>query len=274
MQPIIVVAYNDTPEAADGLALGRLLAQLHSAALVVAPVFTGTRSDETTDRPDQRAIRARISRAQAAIERTLPAGTRFELWPVFGPAVPEGVHGLAADQHAGMIVFGSTHLGPVGRVLLGGSAASTVHLSPVPVAVAPRGFAERPALDPPVVGAAFDGSLESMAALDHAQALAAALGGEARAIAVDPSPRALAELARRGVEPVVLHGSAPEQLAAETERLGLLVCGSRAHGPLGRLFLGSVSLALMSRAHCPLVVVPPRHASARANPAGATPALV
>jgi nucleotide-binding universal stress UspA family protein len=252
MQPIVVVAYHDTPEAADGIALGRLLAEIQGAALVVAPVLTGTQS-----------TRARISRAHRAVERALPPGARFELWPVFGPAVSEGVQALAADRHAGMIVFGSTRHGPAGHVLLGGSAASTVHLSPVPIAVAPRGFRQRPVLEPRVVGAAFDGSPEATAALAHANTVAVAAGAALRVIAVDPSPRAAAELARHYDDSVILHGDAAACLATETARLGLLVCGSRGHGPLGRLFLGSVSLALMISAKCPIVVVPPCHDAAQ-----------
>jgi nucleotide-binding universal stress UspA family protein len=40
----------------------------------------------------------------------------------------------------------------------------------------------------------------------------------------------------------------------------LLVCGSRARGPLRRVLLGSVSLALIRLADCPVVVVPRRAA--------------
>jgi hypothetical protein len=47
-------------------------------------------------------------------------------------------------------------------------------------------------------------------------------------------------------------------LAGSAERLGLLVCGSRARGPLRRVMLGSVSTAVIRSAACPVVVVPRR----------------
>jgi nucleotide-binding universal stress UspA family protein len=47
-------------------------------------------------------------------------------------------------------------------------------------------------------------------------------------------------------------------LARESERLGLLICGSRARGPLRRVMLGSVSVALLRSAACPVVVAPRR----------------
>jgi nucleotide-binding universal stress UspA family protein len=41
-----------------------------------------------------------------------------------------------------------------------------------------------------------------------------------------------------------------------SERLDLLVLGSRGYGPLGAVVLGSVSNALVRTANCPIVVVP------------------
>ena len=54
----------------------------------------------------------------------------------------------------------------------------------------------------------------------------------------------------------LLDGDAIELLARESGELDLLVVGSRGYGQLRAVLLGSVSSALVSAAHSPLVVVP------------------
>jgi nucleotide-binding universal stress UspA family protein len=54
----------------------------------------------------------------------------------------------------------------------------------------------------------------------------------------------------------VTEGDPAEELATMAEQLDLLVLGSRAYGPAGRLLSGSTSTQLARRAPCPLLVVP------------------
>ena len=272
MNPVIVVAYNATEEAADGLALGQLLAELQGAELVVAPVFPHTPSSEVSDRETQRQFRRALAETHAEAARLL-GNDAFELWPVFGEQVPAGIQALATDHGADMIVFGSPEHGPIGRVLLGSSAEEVVHGAPCAVAVAPHGLHKHPHIAPNVVGVAFDGSPESVAALDRGLVLARSAGAALRVIAVEPSVWSrpmhgngsiAEEFARHcdklegdvGVERRFLHGDPATELARESHQLGLLVCGSRGVGPLRRVMLGSVSAAVMRSASCPLIVVP------------------
>jgi nucleotide-binding universal stress UspA family protein len=275
MRPRILIAYDATPEAADGLALGRLLANLVDGELHVARVLPDTPSTEATDRDTQAMFRATLHETQQATAKRLHE-RQVELWPVFGTPVGPGIQALATDRGADLIVLGSPHHGPIGRVLLGSAAETVVAGAPCAVAVAPRRFRRRAAIEPRVIGVAFDGSSESAAALDTGVDLARAAGARLRVIAVEPSawsrplrrevPAAAAELARAcgelpddiEVESVVLHGDPAHKLNEETERLGLLVCGSRARGPLRRVMLGSVSSAVIRSAACPVVVVPRR----------------
>ena len=53
-----------------------------------------------------------------------------------------------------------------------------------------------------------------------------------------------------------MSGDPVEALAAVSGELDLLVCGSRGHGPVGEVVLGSVSHALLGAVRCPLLVVP------------------
>ena len=61
-------------------------------------------------------------------------------------------------------------------------------------------------------------------------------------------------LARRGT---VVRGTPADALASESHELDLLVCGSRDFGPLRTLMHGSTSHALVRRAGCAVLVVPP-----------------
>jgi nucleotide-binding universal stress UspA family protein len=273
MRPRIVIAYDATPEADDGLVLGRILADLRGADLLVARVLTDV-PPEASDRAVQASTRARLEETRAAATDML--GDRpFELWPLYGLSVPDGIGALADQRGAELVVFGSAHHGRVGRVLLGNSAAAACEGSPSAVAIAPYGYRRRTRLSPPVVGVAYDGSMESEAALDTGAALALAAGATLRVIAVEPAGLshpighqtpvaddldrlAVALAGDVDVETQRLRGDPAHALARESERLGLLVCGSRARGPLRRVLLGSVSGALVRTAACPLLVVPRR----------------
>ena len=59
-----------------------------------------------------------------------------------------------------------------------------------------------------------------------------------------------------GVEGRVAVGTPAGELAAFGDELDLLVVGSRGHGPLRRLILGSTSMQLAREARCPLLIVP------------------
>ena len=57
------------------------------------------------------------------------------------------------------------------------------------------------------------------------------------------------------VEPHLESGPAPSVLLRHAQTAALLVVGSRGHGPVKRLLLGSVSRALAQTTECPLVIV-------------------
>jgi nucleotide-binding universal stress UspA family protein len=51
-------------------------------------------------------------------------------------------------------------------------------------------------------------------------------------------------------------GDPAETLIGLSERLDLLVCGSRGYGPLRAVLLGSVTRRVMEEARCPVIVLP------------------
>ena len=175
-------------------------------------------------------------------------------------------------------MIGSTHRGPVGRVVLGSVGEILLAGTPAAVAVAPRGLADRVPAAVKTVSAGFNRAPEGHTALRTAAALASGLGAKLRAITVDESfararhpakhrsdgdgsveeelDRALADVQAPDAERVVLRGSAATCLAQACLDTDLLVVGSRSDGPLHHTLLGSVSAKLMRSCPAPLLVVP------------------
>ena len=107
-----------------------------------------------------------------------------ELKAIANPSPSHGLHALAEQEDADLIVVGSTHTGRAGRVLPGSTAERLLHGAPCPVAVAPNGYAQRSDQQPAVIGCGYDGSSSSRRALEEAGRLAAATGAKLQAIRV------------------------------------------------------------------------------------------
>jgi nucleotide-binding universal stress UspA family protein len=191
-------------------------------------------------------------------------------------SVGRGLHELADELGADLLVLGSSSRGLLGRVVLGDDAHASLTGAPCAVAIAPAGYGEesRPIAE---VGVGYDGSPESEIALQVARAIAAAHAAGLSACevvsvptsALGPSPLPLSETTERrvrearerieglgGVRPHAVYGQPAEELAIYSATLDLLVIGSRGYGPLGRLVHGSTSARLVRIARCPLLVLP------------------
>lgn len=199
-------------------------------------------------------------------------GVSAELTGMFAPSVGSGLHQLAEDGDADLIVVGSCSQGPIGRVLVD-DARGTVSGAACPVAVAPHGYADRTG-EIRIIGVAYNATPESEAALAIGRELAAHGDPPVRALSVvSPVPAGAGRLALdavsalvraasdrlrslEGVEGRVAVGAAATELLVFGDKVDLLVVGSRGHGPLRRLILGSTSMQLTRAARCPLLIVP------------------
>jgi nucleotide-binding universal stress UspA family protein len=257
----IVTGFEGRPQSEDALELGRLLGTAWAAPLLAVWVPD---PDEPFSTSTHEALRGRIQRTQtlrAAAARVLEGGPDWELTaqPALWPAT--GLSAVAREEDARALVVGSSHLGPIGRVVLGSTAAQLLRTAPCPIAVAPRGWAAGRSERTATVGVALDGCEDCELALDLAAPLSTDLGAHLVALSVaqngdDHPSDQLARAAHGGAERLLLEGDPADTLAAVSQELDLLVVGCRVcAGVLGRP-LRSVSRRLLQTAACPLLVVP------------------
>ena len=168
-----------------------------------------------------------------------------------------------------LLVLGSSRRGLLGRVLVGDHTRAALNGSPCAVAVAPAGYSDYSG-NIRRIGVGYDGSLESDHALEVARELAAANAAELSACTAVSVPLSgfgpgalplsdaidtLLDNAREriavlgGVAPHAVYGATVEVLAGYSASLDLLVVGSRAYGPVGRLVHGSTSDELAHEPH-------------------------
>ena len=207
------------------------------------------------------------------------------------------LHEFAEDADAKFLVLGSSARGPIGRLLPGAVTDRLLHGAPCPVAVAPVGFSfEDAAAGPGADRRRLHRHADGHAALAMARALAGPAHARVRVLTVAPPldllvtgsltdslledvrrarHEAAAAVVRLGTDALpddrfaggqILSGRPADALAAASEDLGLLVCGSRGYGPLRTLLLGGTSHALVRKAACPVLVVPPGPTGARCEP--------
>ena len=279
----IVIAVDATQRSLDALALGKLLADATSAPVGLVTVFP---YDPLRDRSEEELTRVRAEARAILVEladQVALEGSDAEV--IAGNRPARELQHLSERDATGVIVVGSTGRGRVGRVVPGSVGERLLTGSAAPVAIAPRGYAERPAAKVEIIGVAFDGSDESRHALEAGRLLARAAGARLRvitvfhpasfgAIATLPTGGAsVNELARselrraldaalaeevEGVETEgrLLEGSPGDLLAAESAELDLLVTGSRGYGPRAAVLLGGTTHTLMRTAACPGLITP------------------
>jgi nucleotide-binding universal stress UspA family protein len=285
----IVIGFDGTDSGEDALALGMLLARATGAVPVVAvvhpqeyPIGVGRVDAEWVAFMHERATEL-LGRAR----RLLGEEAGAEYREVAAPSESRGLHDLAEQEKAEIVVVGSSHRGPFGRTYPGSTGERLLQGSGSPVAVAPRGLREQPPAALETIAVAYLDTPEGRLALGAAVALAERAGARLRLLSVMPRPaeifmpvvgrdaeeafmartrevfqRALDDaLARVGdrvqATAELLEGDVVDTLATIDRRdADLLVCGSRGYGPLRRVLLGGVSSRLLRRAAVPLLVVP------------------
>lgn len=279
----ILVGYDDSDQAKDALSLGKVLADATDAELVVAGVFQfdplwGGRDPAFQEEEAEYA--RKIERAAESV------GAKPEAVPSSSAA--RGLHELAEEIEADLILVGSAHHGRLGQILAGSVGLALLHGSPCAVGIAPSGYRDHAEHGIAAVAVGCDGSAESGLALEEAVELAHGTGAKLKLVSVaEPPPivagkgggpnqgwhelkKAIGEEMRERLrdaretvpkdmdaDAILVSGDPVEALTnVATEPGTLLILGSRAYGPLRSVLLGSVSWKLARSAPCPLVVHP------------------
>lgn len=284
----ILIGFDGSERGEDALAFGRVLAQAAGgqAEAVVAIVYQAViQKDSYGTESDYQARLRSEAEEQLARARELAPELPAEAFVTVRAGSPAaGLHRLAADRQADVIVVGSSHRGALGRIWPGSATEQVMQGAPAAVAVVPVGYAERDEAERALrsVAIAYDGSPEAKHALKQAVAIATASGASVAPISVVdlrmPTPIAYGyeryieavreltaiELKEAGqdvagaadVNLVEREGDPAHELAAASAAFDLLVAGSRGYGPLRRVLLGSVSSRLVRDVKCPLLLLP------------------
>jgi nucleotide-binding universal stress UspA family protein len=256
-----------------------IVASVHGSSAALGPAGSALAEEQLADDAAEPLdhLRRRLSGEGVTAEyRALP-----------GTSAPRALHNAAEEFDAGLLVVGSTDRGAVGRVLLGSTAQRLVHGSPCPIAVVPHGWQAGRGIN--TIGVAFVDTPEGHDALKGAVALARRAGALLRVLSAgkekglgktfgggDAMTQAVtyadvasadrvgaehsAEAAVAGASDIEIDydvsvGDPADFLVAASERLDLLICGSRGYGPARSVMLGGVSRRVTTEAHCPVIVL-------------------
>ena len=273
----IAIGWDGSDEGLDAMRLGSDLAEQIGAEITVACAIEPAMlpPELTADREEW----VKTSHDLYEMARIALGHANFDFREsVHGPV--ESLNRLATETDTDLLVLGSTHLGPIGRVWPGSVAERVATHSSCPIVAAPAGYARgsaHPGIS--VLGVAYDGSRESREAVKVSSELAERLSAEVEVLSVAPDyvaadvplgplealrgeplrrvDRALAQLPP-DVPAVgtVLQGGTAAALEERGVELDMLVVGTRGRGPLWSRVLGSVSADVIRTAPCPVVVVP------------------
>jgi nucleotide-binding universal stress UspA family protein len=257
-------------------------ARVADVPLLIASVCAGstraarTRDDLITEELER--LRADVTNGSEVRTRNVEAST---------PAgVARALQTVIDEEHASLVVVGSSKRGVIGQVAPGTTAQQVITGCACPVVVVPHGY------DPPneltTVGVAFVPTPEGRRALREAATIAQMCDADLRVLTVvkpgigaDASAGPTRQAAERNraqleatladtiaelglgvrAEREVLVDDPAHALASVSPHLDLLVMGSRGYGPGLAVLLGGVSRRVTMKARCPVLVVPRGSAS-------------
>lgn len=290
----IVVGVDPAHRSASGLHLAAMLARSSGADLIVAavvpPAWPSTAGGADAEWRGYTKENADGALDHAAAVLGGSAAAEFLLHEA--PSARRGLVELAEQREASMIVVGSGGGGQPGRIALGAESDTLLHASPVPVAIAPRGYRADEGARVSRVTAAYRGTGASAGLVFGAAGVAATVGAELRVASFAVVPRdsgtsgagldAELPIADTWAADIERHAAAvvrqvtelPDAPTVSGVAVGLgetwdaaiadigwephevLVVGSSTLGPIARVFLGSHAAKIVRHSPVPVVVVP------------------
>ena len=225
--------------------------------------------------------------AVANARSELPADVSATFTTVKARSTPTGLLETAEQHKASLITVGSSAAGLFGHIALSSVAKRLLHSSPIPVALAPRGFRSAGTGKVARVTVAYTGTEQCDSLLRAAADLVGKFGAKMRlaSFAVQHAPPVTAMFRTESAEVVAewrssIQAAASRVLGDSKESGGhdvaighgndwetalndidwddgdVLVIGSSESGPIARVFLGSRAAKIIRHTPVPVLVVP------------------
>jgi nucleotide-binding universal stress UspA family protein len=268
----VVVGVGDDSTGRDALALGKKLVSAQGRLTLVHVLVVASKPAPDSGAVGDAAKRRYACERLTALARESSVSAQVEC--VEARSVRRGLNEFASSRDADLLVVGTTPPDDTSPVPLRDHTREVLEDPPCPVAVAPLGYAARPAAVRRI-GVAYDGSDQSEQALILGRRLATERDGELSAFDavrpplyihdpwnVEAETEAEVEATRRrvaatrGVKVEARSGDAADELSRYSESVDLLVIGAHKYRPIDHLLNGSTSQRLTGRAASPLLVLP------------------
>ncbi len=281
----LTVGYLATPTGDDGVALASALAKTFDAEVDVVLVVRQEMPDGHPGRAEYQQLL--VNRGEEWVSRAISAlgdrGVTANSTVLVGESFAESLIGFAEEKNSDLIVIGGARDGVFGGHVIGSVTGALLHASPIPVALAPRGFHEdppdtvtavtaavptRPGDDNPLPFAITLASAANlpirMVSLVSAENLAHAESArEVREIQIAAAEENLVLAARAlpdapEIESLVADGLTLESALKKLnwDDTDVLVVGSSRFAAPRRIFLGSTAARILAGTDAPVIVVP------------------
>ncbi|MET4431805.1 universal stress protein [Mycolicibacterium sp. 624] len=280
----LTVGYLATPTGDDGVALAGVLAKTFGATVDVVLVVREELPDGHPGRAQYQEFLLERGKEwiSKAISTLAAAGIKAAATVTIGDSFPEMLMSFAEEHHSDLIVVGGARDGFFGGHVIGPVSSALLHTSSIPVALAPRGYAE----DPPAAITAVTAAVPTKAGDDNplpfAITLASAAGLSIRMVSlVSAENLATAEnledlraqqiaaarenlaVADRALPDTTIESLVAEGMTLESALKKLnwsdsevLVVGSSRFAAPKRIFLGSTASRILAGTDAPVIVIP------------------
>jgi nucleotide-binding universal stress UspA family protein len=281
----LTVGYLATPTGDDGVALAGALATTFDATVDVVLVVREEYPDGHPGRAEYQQLLVRKGEewAARAVSTLAAVGISATANVLVGDSYPESLIAFAEEKDSDLIVIGGARDGIFGGHVIGSVAGALLHRSPIPIALAPRGYSE----DPPDAISSVTAAVPTKAGDDNplpfAITLASASGvsirmlslvsteshgevespKELRRVQIEAAEANLAVAARAlpdapEIDSLVADGTTLESALKKLnwDSSDVLVVGSSRFAAPSRIFLGSTAARILAGVDVPVVVVP------------------
>jgi nucleotide-binding universal stress UspA family protein len=286
----LTVGYLATPTGDDGVALASALAKTFDADVDVVLVVREELPDGHPGRAEYQQLL--VERGEDWISQAIDAlaagGVSATSTVLVGESFAGSLIDFATEKSSDLIVIGGARDGIFGGHVIGSVTGALLHCSPIPVALAPRGYSEDPPATIDAVTAAVPTRPRDDNPLPFALTLASAAGLPIRMLSL-VSAENLAEadsarevrqmqvaaarenlvLAARAlpdspeIESLVADGTTLESALKKLnwDERDVLVVGSSRFAAPRRIFLGSTAARILAGVDAPVIVIPRDHVS-------------